>query len=428
MPSATWSRPLLALAGLAGLALAVACSAPEPAAPPPNILLVTLDTLRQDHVGLYHDGESLTPFLDVLAADGLVHDAAYTTMPTTGPAHLSIFTGLHPSRHGATRNGDPLASNARDRELARRLAEAGYHTAAFVTSPVLARSVTGLEGFEIYDGSRQGVRPGREAVEAALAWLDAEPRRPVFLWVHLYDIHSPYGREADKHGQSLEHRYGWVDPTLYRGEAPRQEMAELYADGVRATDGELRKLVSGVRERLEQRPLIVVASDHGESLDEHLDSRGYGYDHGEFLDPETIRVPLVIVGPGVEAGRSPGLASLRDLYTTLLAAAGVDDPTREREGRRDLRRADATPRIVEIERRSFRSRVPAIVHQHGGAATDGTRLVVVDEAGSITVGAADATPELLEHARDSAERAHTAAPGALDAKTRDALRALGYAE
>ena len=99
MPWATWNR----VSVLLGLVL-VGCRAPSP-----SILLVTLDTVRRDHVGSYGAESGLTPSLDALASGGLVHDAAYTTMPTTGPAHVSLFTGLYPSDHGVRRNGDPLS-------------------------------------------------------------------------------------------------------------------------------------------------------------------------------------------------------------------------------------------------------------------------------------------------------------------------------
>jgi arylsulfatase A-like enzyme len=114
----------------------------------PSILLVTIDTLRRDHVGAYGDERGLTPNLDALAATGLVHERAYTTMPTTGPAHLSVFTGLYPSELGARRNGEPLPSRFAPRELAKRLRERGYTTAAFVTARLIANKHTGLRGFE----------------------------------------------------------------------------------------------------------------------------------------------------------------------------------------------------------------------------------------------------------------------------------------
>lgn len=409
------------------LALAVcACEASDPVpAATPSILLVTLDTLRRDHVGVYQTGQSLTPYIDALAAEGLIHDHAYTTMPTTGPAHLSLFTGLYPSEHGGTRNGQALAADLLERELAARLRERGYATAAFVTAAVASRRAIGLAGFEVYDGPRRYRRSGEDAVAAALAWLDAEKRRPVFVWVHLYDVHSPYGGR-DRAGTGVDpDLYGWVDPGRYASEAERTAMAERYRQGVRELDGAVRNVVSGFRHRLDPRPLVVLVGDHGESLDEHLFDRRYAYDHGEFLDGETVAIPLIVVGPGTRPGRSRGAVSIRDLYTTLLAAGGIQDP--QPDGRRDLREASSERRIVAVERRSFGAQPPPLVRSHAAAASDGDSLVIVDEAGEVTQG--DDAGDLAAVARLRAQQTSTAIPSKpLDAPTRDALRALGYAE
>ena len=129
----------------------------------PSIVVVTLDTVRCDHLGLYGDARGLSPHLDALAQQGLVYERAFTTMPTTGPAHLSLFTGLYPSEHGGLANGEPLASELRGRSLALQLQQQGYATAAFVTTLLLQPRATGLQGFEIYDGPRGPLRqPGLE--------------------------------------------------------------------------------------------------------------------------------------------------------------------------------------------------------------------------------------------------------------------------
>ena len=139
MPWATRTEAAALLLALLAL-LAPACSRPPPG---PSILFVSIDTLRTDHVGAYGDERGLTPNLDALAAGGLVHERAYTTMPTTGPAHLSAFTGLYPSEHGARSNGEPLPQRFSSRELAHRLRQRGYATAAFVTTRLMAISPTG---------------------------------------------------------------------------------------------------------------------------------------------------------------------------------------------------------------------------------------------------------------------------------------------
>jgi arylsulfatase A-like enzyme len=398
-------------------------------ATPPSIVVITLDTVRRDHVGVYHEGPSLTPHLDALAAEGLVHDAAYTTMPTTGPAHVSLFTGLYPSRHGVRRNGERLAREHAPREVARRLLASGYVTAAFVTSRLA--EATGLGGFDTYDAPREVLRPGVDAARAAVAWLEVEPRRPVFIWLHLYDAHSPYG-SADEKRLSFpvdQELYGWVEGTRFASAQARQQMTERYARGVRSADEALGLLVEGVRARLQEPALFVVVADHGESLDEHLDDRGYGYDHGEFLDAESVHIPLVVAGPEVVPGRSSGAVSIRDLYTTLLEAAGIGDRDAATEGRRDLRRSSAARRVVGIERRSFRSLVPELVRQQAGAASDGTRLVVVGEDGALGASEEETDPGLVASARRRAlGAAARSAASEISPQIREDLRALGYVE
>ena len=400
--------------------------------PPPSIVLATLDTVRCDHLGLYGGPPELSPHLDALGARGLVHQAAYTTMPTTGPAHLSIFTGLYPSEHGSLANAEPISSEHRPRELARRLQDRGYATAAFVTSPLLQPRATGLVGFEIYDTPRGHLRPGEDAVRAALAWLDAEQRRPVFLWIHLYDAHSPYG-SADQKGRSFPvepGRYGWVDRGIYADPAERARAEQRYARGVRDADAALGRLLDGLAERIEPPPLVVVAGDHGEALAELLETRGYAYDHGEFLDPEVVCVPLVVAGPGVTPGRSSGAVSLRDVYPTLLGAAGLLPAESGDEERRDLRTASAGRRIVAVERRRVSPAVRAAVRAHGAAAFDGTGGVIVGEQ-SIppSEGADPAEIELFQAAlrRYQAAARSTGRP-AVDPALADALRNLGYAD
>ncbi len=417
-------------ARVAGLALAsltlLACGEP-----PPSVLLVTLDTLRRDHVSAYAGARIQTPHLDALAAEGLVHDAAYTTMPTTGPAHLSLFTGLYPSQHGGRRNGEILPPRLAWREVGVKLGELGYATAAFVTSSLIDQPATGLRGFGVYDVPQGILRHGENAVDAALAWLGAESQRPVFLWVHIYDPHSPSG-SADEKRLSFpvdSSRYGWVKASRYASQAERSAMTERYARGVRSADRALGRLVEGVREQLARPPLVIVVSDHGEQLDERLDERGFAFDHGEFLDEESVAIPLLLAGPGVTPGRSPGTASIRDLYTTILATAGLGDPDAAAEGRRDLRGPSDAPRTVRIERRFFLLSVPELVRAHAAAATNGQSLVIVGEDGSSPAEGQAEARELLGAARRSLRELgpeRTLRP--IDPSTREALKKLGYAE
>lgn len=381
-------------------------------------------------MGAYGDRRGATPHLDALAAGGLVHDAAYTTMPTTGPAHLSLFTGLAPREHGGTRNSEPMDEAYAARDASRLLRRRGYATAAFVTARLLERRYTGLEGFEIYEGPSDGkTRPGSVAVEHALRWLAAESHRPVFLWVHLYDPHAPYGTAEEKAraGPVDPALYGWVDTAHYADPEERARREAEYLRGVRTADRNLGELVRAVEARTREL-LVVAVADHGESLGEHLEARGWAYDHGEYLDGESVAVPLVVAGPGVSPGRSSAPASIRDVYTTLLAAGGVDDATAAAEGLCDLRRPCEGQRVLSVQRRSFGTPIPPDARRHAFATTDGERLVIVGEDGAVARESDEADSRLVHAAREGVDALAEGALRPLDAETRETLRELGYAE
>lgn len=409
--------------------LLAACLASACGGEPPSLVVVTLDTVRRDHVGVYGDARGLTPHLDALARRGLVFEHAFTTMPTTGPAHASLFTGLFPSEHGSLANGEPVAKDAARRSLALLLGERGYTSAAFVTTRLLAPAATGLPGFEIYDAPRGVLRPGTQAVEAALAWLANEPRRPVFLWVHLYDAHAPYGTPDEKRrGVPVDPRlHGFVDPARFTNPAEPARMASRYAAGVREADAALGRLAAGLAGLLEPEPFLVVVADHGESLDEHLASRGYAFDHGEFLDEEVVRIPLVLAGPGVAAGRSRAAVSIRDLHATLLSVAGASAAAGPGADATDLRAPPGGPRVVVVERRRAGPGEPTLAPDHAAAAFDATGGVIVSEDGAPVPGSAPPDAELLAAARRHALGAPRPAEGGVTSPdVAEALRSLGY--
>jgi arylsulfatase A-like enzyme len=409
------------LLGLA--ALVTACSEP------PSIVLVTLDTVRCDHLGIQGDGRRLSPNLDDLGRSGLVHEHAFTTMPTTAPAHVSLFTGLYPLEHGVRANGERLSGGAVQRSLAPRLRERGYATGAFVTSRILGPDATGLPGFEVYDAPRGALRPGREAARAALQWLDEQGSGPFFLWLHLYDAHAPYGSPDEKRRNMPvdRSRYGFVD-TARVSEADRKRRRALYAEGVREADAALGVLLEGLDGRLEQTPLVVVTGDHGEALDEHLETRGYAFDHGEFLDRDVVCVPLVLAGPGVSSGRSTAPVSLVDVYATLLRAAEAGAPV----AAADLRTASDEENIVAVERRRLGRGEDDWMRRHTAAAFDARHGVIVSDAGEV-FGETPDTPE-SQALRAVASRhlpgdaAPTTKQPPLDPKLRKTLEALGYVE
>lgn len=330
-----------------------------------NVLLVTVDTLRADHVGCYGNDRVETPAMDALAARGVRFASAWSPIPITLPAHTSILTGLYPHQHGVRDNGtyrvpDEAVSFA---EIAR---DAGYETAAFVSSYVLSGEYNIDQGFDLFDDEMGSgppsappalpegkipdeVReswakrwkrdpPERDAasvVTRAIDWLGGrgggEPvEKPFFCWVHLYDPHSSYsppGRWAEMYSPGYDgpidgdrHRY----LTLARQaddedrKAHTERMIALYAGEVSYADMWVGRLLESIPENT----LVLFAADHGEAFTEH----GRVFEHMQTIYVETTRVPLIAAGPGVGphgAVRNEPV-SLVDMVPTLLDYLGLD--------------------------------------------------------------------------------------------------------
>jgi choline-sulfatase len=265
----------------------------------PSLLLVSLDTTRADAVAPESPAAD-TPHLAGLARRGTYFRHAYTTAPMTLPAHASLLTGLYPSVHGVHENARSLA--ATHRLLAEELAAAGYDTAAFVSSFVLDRQFGLARGFAHYDdhlAKGASERTAGETTDRAVAWLRASAEKPFLLWVHYYDPHAPYAPP-----EPFRSRY---ESAPYRGE-------------VAYLDAELGRLLAEVERHAGPGGLnIAVVGDHGEGLGEHGEAQ-----HGNLLYQATMRVPLLLAGPGVPVGEVETPASARRVYGTLLAWAGRD--------------------------------------------------------------------------------------------------------
>lgn len=265
----------------------------------PNLLLITIDTLRPDALG-WVAGKNETPALDALAVEGVRFPAAVSPVPLTLPAHASILSGLLPRRHGVRDNGQPLPTGVET--LARRLGKSGYATAAFVSGFPL-ESIFGLDrGFSVYDDrlpeGKQGWTERRafETTTAALAWI-AKARSPWFVWIHYYDPHDPYEPP----------RSFW-----------RPGARGAYDGEVAYVDAWVGRLREGLPAAASANLLTVFSSDHGEALGEHREKT-----HGYFLYDSTMTVPLVFHFPGrlkPAASREP--ARLIDLAPTVLDLLG----------------------------------------------------------------------------------------------------------
>jgi len=285
---------------------------------PPDVYLITLDTLRADHVGCYGYKQVETPALDALAADGVRFTEAFTHSPITNTSHTTILTGLLPSVHGVTDFGVPLSPQ--HVTAAELLKKHGYQTAAFIGAVILDSNALapGLDrGFDFYDNfppktetkERWGrvERRGMTVVEHAEAWFDKHRTGLHFVWVHLFDPHDPYEPPAPFAEKYKDH--------LYDGEI-------AYADSAVAHWIAFLKK-AGVYDNA----IIVVTGDHGEGLGEHGEDT-----HGLFLYDSTLHVPLILKTPIKTAGAAHRgaviVAQVRttDILPTILSATGIAAP------------------------------------------------------------------------------------------------------
>jgi arylsulfatase A-like enzyme/Tfp pilus assembly protein PilF len=259
-----------------------------------NILLITLDTTRADHITAAN-----TPTLASLAKSGASFASADSPVPLTLPAHSSILSGVIPPHHGLRNNG--AGTFPADREtLATNLQRSGYRTAAFVASFVLDHRFGLDRGFDVYDDdiprdpadaalAQEAERRGSIVVDRALAWLDRPDGRPFFAWIHLYDPHAPY--------------------------APPPPYPQTYDGELAYTDAQVARLLARIDRR---NTIIAVVGDHGEALGEHGELT-----HGLLLYEPTLHVPMIIGGPDVKPRIVPDPVSTIDLAPTLASLAGA---------------------------------------------------------------------------------------------------------
>jgi choline-sulfatase len=291
----------------------LAAANPKSVRTAPNVILITIDTVRADHLGCYGAKNIQTPTLDALGHDGVVFERAVSQVPLTWPSHAVILTGLYPFQNGVQDfTGQPL--DTRFQSVAQAFKRHGYATAAVVSAFVLDRSWGLARGFDFYDDAFApeafanrdlGLvdRRAGESVDRALRWLRKNPRRPFFFWLHLYDPHSPYD-----------------PPEPYRSEY----QGHLYDGEIAYADHELGRVMAWLkRNQLYDASLIVFLSDHGESLGEHGE-----HEHGFFVYNATIHVPLVVklpAGSGIRPGRVSRPVETTALAATLLEGAGIRD-------------------------------------------------------------------------------------------------------
>ncbi|HEX6900286.1 MAG TPA: sulfatase [Thermoanaerobaculia bacterium] len=318
-----------ALALLLLLAFLAAGSLPARQAEPqaqrfPNVVILTIDTLRADRLSSYGYRRPTSPNIDRLLNSGARFTQARTVEPLTNPAMCSLFTSLYPHEHGGTRNGLRMHPNLPS--MARVLDRRGYRSAAFVGNWTLKNRISGLgDHFERYDevftrkrwlGMFKGEATAEDLSDSALAWLEEtrkNPRHPFLLWVHYVEPHAPYRLQEDFAG-----RLG----VKTKGEVSRQDR---YDTEIAFTDHHLGRLLQAFERdpALKANTIIVFAADHGESLGEH----GY-WGHGRNLYEPNLHIPMGIVWPGkIRPGTIVGAPALNiDVAPTILGLTGLPAP------------------------------------------------------------------------------------------------------
>jgi choline-sulfatase len=300
------------IAALGPLLAGGASGSPAASGATPSIILISIDTLRADRLSCYGYRRLKTPHIDAMTTGGTLFSAMNCQVPLTLPSHASLFTSTYPFSNGIEENGEALRPRAVT--LATVLKSRAYHTGGFVGGFVLDRRFGLNQGFDDYDSTfalhrQKGTDPGdvkrlgAEVVSAAIEWLKANSGRPFFLFLHLYDLHTPYNL-----------------PAAYRARYGAGYDAEL-----QYVDEQVGSFCDFLRQRgLFDNTLMVLTSDHGESLGEHGEKT-----HGYFIYQSTLRVPLIIHWPAGSRNfpaRADEPASLVDVAPTILQFAGIPQP------------------------------------------------------------------------------------------------------
>jgi arylsulfatase A-like enzyme len=330
-------RTLHALVGVSVPASCVftGCKTERPSEKPRNVILISIDTLRADHLGCYGYTRRTSPTLDRLASQGVIFSDTSSPSPWTLPAHASLLTGKYPSRHALKTHNSYLPADIFP--LAHILRENGFHTAAIVNSFYLTRKYGLDRGFNdfVYVRERLNQREPSETEQKALEWLSGNGEQPFFLFLHCYDPHSDYcslqayeeefvrssyqGTADGTTSQLLEYREGLVR----LNQEDLKHLINLYDASIRQMDDGMARLLKFLEtEQLLGNTLLIVTSDHGEEFLDHG-----GVLHGRTQFQELIHVPLIFRGPGVPRSvKIKQIGSLTDILPTVLRILDIPCP------------------------------------------------------------------------------------------------------
>lgn len=282
----------------------------------PNVIVISIDTLRADHLGMYGHPLDTSPHLDALTEAGLIFDDMLVEIPLTSPSFASMMSSLNPRITGATRNGLRLPEEVRT--VAQIFQEANYETVSVTSNWTLKKKLSGLDrGFEIYDddfhkrrwGFIKSERDADEVTRIALEIMkNRDTSRPLFAWFHYSDPHAPYKNRR-------------LHRVSKRSDYPDDKGAKIkthYDSEIHFTDAQIKKVLDVLPT---ENTYILFVADHGESIQEH----NY-LGHGRRIYNMGLHVPLAIMGPGIDAGRTDTPARGIDIAPTLLGLAGLSIP------------------------------------------------------------------------------------------------------
>jgi arylsulfatase A-like enzyme len=308
---------------------------PTPGSGKKNLIIISIDTLRVDHLGCYGYPRSVSPAVDALASQGVRFQRAAAQSPWTLPSHVSLLTGLYPHRHGVTTSQSKLAGSVPT--LAGILAQHGYVTGALTSSEWLTErqgfnsGFRKLEYFPEISGSKL-VNTGKPVTDRALRWIRENDAHPFFLFIHYYDVHSDYAPDEPYRSMFVDPRYGGlVDGSTaqllqvrkgarHLNKEDVKRLVDLYDGEIRQLDDQIRRLLDFLDRRGRSGDTYVVfTADHGEEFMEHGSVL-----HGRTMFEEVIAVPLIVRGPGVPSGVSvPSLVQLIDVVPTVMTLLGI---------------------------------------------------------------------------------------------------------
>ena len=323
-----------AVASLSSSLLVTSCSKKGVGRKHPNVILISIDTLRADHLACYGYKQPTSPSMDKLASGGLLFEDVSSPSPWTLPAHVSLLTGLYPNRHGVKTHLTLMPMQLL--VLAEVLKDHGFTTAAIVNSHYVSQRYGFERGFnEFIYVPEQLSNPAPSQVERkALKWLSTTHKQPFFLFLHYYDVHSDYCALPEYSEKFVRPYSGPVDGSTAQlinfreekftlSQRDVQHLTDLYdASILQMDDGIARLLLFLEKKDLLDDTVIILTSDHGEEFLEHG-----GVLHGRTQYQELMHVPLIIRGPGLPAGRRiKQIASLADLMPTVLAMLHISVP------------------------------------------------------------------------------------------------------